>query len=129
MTTNSIFVSSVRSNKSDNRVWAVFVQGKEENKSYCKSPYKAMRYAFYLKKVTGLRIADNSLALLSLEIARLKAEKAAQNPQAAAVKERVDDAVEQFVEEHSVDKVLAKDDEKKAKARKPRSKKKEVVAA
>ena len=51
-TNNSILVSCVRSNKSDNNVWAVSVQGEEQVKSYCKSPYKAMRYAFLLKKQT-----------------------------------------------------------------------------
>ena len=131
-TMNSILVSSVRSNKSENNVWAVYVQGQEENKSYCKSPYKAMRFAFYLKKVTGCRIADNSLALLSLEIKRQK--EAAMTAEQKAAKEHIDEVVEQFVEEHSVDNVLAKADaEKKQKAsrkRKPSAKKaKEEVAA
>ena len=130
-TMNSILVSSVRSNKSENNVWAVYVQGQEENKSYCKSPYKAMRFAFYLKKVTGCRIADNSLALLSLEIKRQK--EAAMTAEQKAAKEHIDEIVEQFVEEHSVDNVLAKADEAKAKAkgkRKPSAKKaKEEVAA
>ena len=130
-TMNSILVSSVRSNKSENNVWAVYVQGQEENKSYCKSPYKAMRFAFYLKKVTGCRIADNSLALLSLEIKRQK--EAAMTAEQKAAKEHIDEVVEQFVEEHSVDNVLAKADEAKAKAkgkRKPSAKKaKEEVAA
>ena len=130
-TMNSILVSSVRSNKSENNVWAVYVQGQEENKSYCKSPYKAMRFAFYLKKVTGCRIADNSLALLSLEIKRIK--EASMTAEQKAAKEHIDEVVEQFVEEHSVDNVLAKADEAKAKAkgkRKPSAKKaKEEVAA
>ena len=130
-TMNSILVSSVRSNKSENNVWAVYVQGQEEQKSYCKSPYKAMRFAFYLKKVTGCRIADNSLALLSLEIKRQK--EAAMTAEQKAAKEHIDEVVEQFVEEHSVDNVLAKADEAKAKAkgkRKPSAKKaKEEVAA
>ena len=130
-TMNSILVSSVRSNKSENNVWAVYVQGQEEHKSYCKSPYKAMRFAFYLKKVTGCRIADNSLALLSLEIKRQK--EAAMTAEQKAAKEHIDEVVEQFVEEHSVDNVLAKADEAKAKAkgkRKPSAKKaKEEVAA
>ena len=129
-TMNSILVSSVRSNKSENNVWAVYVQGQEENKSYCKSPYKAMRFAFYLKKVTGCRIADNSLALLSLEIKRIK--EASMTAEQKAAKEHIDEVVEQFVEEHSVDNVLAKADEAKAKAkgkRKPSAKKaKEEVA-
>ena len=154
---NSILVSSVRSNKSENNVWAVYVQGQEEQKSYCKSPYKAMRFAFYLKKVTGCRIADNSLALLSLEIKRQKesamtaeqkaAKAASEQEQSDACicsaereqartkcKEPIDEVVEQFVEEHSVDNVLAKaEEEKKQKAsrkRKPSAKKaQEVVAA
>jgi hypothetical protein len=130
-TMNSILVSSVRSNKSENNVLAVYVQGQEEQKSYCKSPYKAMRFAFYLKKVTGCRIADNSLALLSLEIKRQK--EASMTAEQKAAKEHIDEVVEQFVEEHSVDNVLAKADEAKAKAkgkRKPSAKKaKEEVAA
>ncbi len=127
-TTNSILVSSVRSNKSDNMVWAVYVQGQEENKSYCKSPYKAMRLAFFLKKQTGCRIADNSLALLSLEIKRQKEEQLAKNPEAAAVKQHIDEAVQQFVEEHSVDNVLANGPKPK-KQRKPASKAESEVPA
>ena len=148
-TTNSILVSNVRSNKSENMVWAVYVQGNEQEKCYCKSPYKAMRYAFYLKKQTGLYISDICLARLSLEIKRIK--EASLTPEQVEAKERIDEAVEQFVEEHSVDNVLAKDDEAKAKGkrkvaksaadaeaaaepkakkqRKPRSKKQEKVAA
>ena len=122
-TTNSILVSSVRSNKSENNVWAVYVQGQEEQKSYCKSPYKAMRFAFYLKKVTGCRIADNSLALLSLEIKRQK--EAAMTAEQKAAKEHIDEVVEQFVEEHSVDNVLAKAEEEK---RKPKSAKKRTAS-
>ena len=125
-TTNSIFVSSVRSNKSENNVWAVYVQGQEENKSYCKSAYKAMRYAFYLKKLTGCRIADNSLAILAMEIKRIK--EAALTAKQKAAKEHVDEAIEQFVEEHSVDNVLAKDEKKPKKQRKSRSKKQVKVA-
>ena len=122
-TNNSILVSSVRSNKSQNNVWAVYVQGQEEQKSYCKSPYKAMRFAFYLKKVTGCRIADNSLALLSLEIKRQK--EAAMTAEQKAAKEHIDEVVEQFVEEHSVDNVLAKAEDEK---RKPKSAKKRTAS-
>ncbi len=135
-TNNSILVSCVRSNKSDNNVWAVSVQGEEQVKSYCKSPYKAMRYAFLLKKQTGYYISDISLTQLSLEIKRLKElkEAAALTPEQKEGKERIDEAVEQFIEEHSVDNVLAKADEEKAKAkgkgkRKASPKKKEKVAA
>ena len=118
-TTNSILVSNVRSNKSENMVWAVYVQGNEQEKCYCKSPYKAMRYAFLLKKQTGFYINDISLTSLSLEIKRLKElkEAAALTPEQKEGKERIDAAVEQFVEEHSVNNVLAKADEEKAKAK------------
>ena len=129
-TRNSIIVEFVHSNKSDNMVWAVFAQGNEQEKSYCKSPYKAMRMAFLLKKQTGLYISDICLARLSLEIRKLK--EAAMSPEQVAAKEHVDELVEEFVEEHSVDKVLAKADEEQAKAksrRKCSSKQSERVAA
>ena len=129
-TRNSIIVEFVHSNKSDNMVWAVFAQGNEQEKSYCKSPYKAMRMAFLLKKRTGLYISDICLSRLSLEIRKLK--EAAMSPEQVAAKEHVDELVEEFIEEHSVDKVLAKADEEKAKAkskRKRSSKQSERVAA
>jgi len=145
-TNNSILVSCVRSNKSDNNVWAVSIQGEEQVKSYCTSPYKAMKYAFLLKKQTGFYINDICLTQLSLEIKRLKElkEAAALTPEQKEGKVRFDEAVEQFVEEHSVNNVLAKaDEEAKAKgkgkrkaaepmAKKPRkasSEKTEKVAA
>ena len=131
-TNNSILVANVRSNKSENMVWAVYAQGNEQATAYCKSPYKAMRMAFLLKKQTGLYISDICLARLSLEIRKLK--EAAMSPEQVAAKEHVDELVEEFIEEHSVDKVLAKADEEKAKAkskrkRKRSSKKSEKVAA
>ena len=140
-TRNSIIVEFVHSNKSDNMVWAVFAQGNEQEKSYCKSPYKAMRMAFLLKKRTGLFISDICLARLSLEIKKIK--EAALTPEQKEGKARFDEAVEQFIEEHSVNNVLAKADEEQAKAKgrrkaaepkvkKPReasSKKTEKVAA
>ena len=144
-TNNSILVANVPSNKSNNMVWAVYAQGNEQATAYCKSPYKAMRMAFLLKKQTGYYISDICLARLSLEIKRLKElkEAAALTPEQKEGKERIDEAVEQFVEEHSVNNVLAKADEEKAKAKgkrkaaepkakKPRkasSKKTEKVAA
>ena len=129
-TRNSIIVEFVHSNKSENMVWAVFAQGNEQEKSYCKSPYKAMRMAFLLKKRTGLYISDICLSRLSLEIRKLK--EAAMSPEQVAAKEHVDELVEEFIEEHSVDKVLAKADEEQAKAkgrRKRSSKQSERVAA
>ena len=129
-TRNSIIVEFVHSNKSDNMVWAVFAQGNEQEKSYCKSPYKAMRMAFLLKKRTGLYISDICLSRLSLEIRKLK--EATMSPEQVASKEHVDELVEEFIEEHSVNKVLAKADEEQAKAkgrRKRSSKQSERVAA
>ena len=135
-TNNSILVANVRSNKSENMVWAVYAQGNVQAKAYCKNPLMAMRMAFLLKKQTGLYISDICLARLSLEIKRLKElkEAAALTPEQKEGKERIDEAVEQFIEEHSVDNVLAKADEEKAKAkgkgkRKASPKKKEKVAA
>ena len=45
-----IIVTEVKSNKSENNVWMVAITGEEQGKAYCKSPYKAMRFAFLLKK-------------------------------------------------------------------------------
>ena len=114
-TNNSILVDNVRSNKSDNMAWAVYAQGNEQQTCYCKSPYAAMKMAFLLKKQTGLYISDICLTRLSLEIRKLK--EATLTPEQKEAKEKIDEVVEQFVEEHSVDNVLAKADEEKAKAK------------
>ena len=73
-----IIVSVVKSNKSENNVWSVGITGEEQEQAYCKSAYKAMRFAFLLKKQTGFYIEDASLKSLSEEIARQKAEAAAE---------------------------------------------------
>ena len=126
-TNNSILVDNVRSNKSDNMVWAVYAQGNEQQTCYCKSPYAAMKMVFLLKKQTGLYISDICLTRLSLEIRKLK--EAALTPEQKEVKEKIDEAVEQFVEEHSVDNVLAKADEEKAKAKGKRKSSKPKASA
>ena len=72
-----IIVSVVKSNKSENNVWAVGITGEEQEQAYCKSAWKAMKYAFLLKKQTGFYIEDDSLKMLSEEIARQKAANAA----------------------------------------------------
>ena len=72
-----IIVSVVKSNKSENNVWAVGITGEEQEQAYCKSAYKAMKFAFLLKKQTGFYIEDDSLKMLSEEIARQKAANAA----------------------------------------------------
>lgn len=121
-----IIVSSVKSNKSNHNVWAVAVTGEEQPTAYCKSAYKAMRFAFMLKKRTGFNISENCLSYLSFVIAKQKAAKA------AAVKE----VVEEIAESHSVDNVLAQKPEPKAeqeekpkKQRKQRTKKSAQVVA
>lgn len=117
MEKREIIVSVVKSNNSDNKVWAVAITGEEQPKAHCKTAYKAMRYMFLLKKQTGLYISDNSLARLSSEIARDKAANAERgNAQIAEV-------TQEFIETHSVDKVLAQEPEKKKAKRKPRAKK------
>jgi hypothetical protein len=68
-----IIVTEVKSNKSENKVWEVAIAGEEQSQAYCKSAYKAMRFAFLLKKQTGIRIEDASLKALSEEIAKQKA--------------------------------------------------------
>ena len=122
MEKREIIVSVVKSNQSDNNVWAVAITGDEQPSAHCKSAYKAMRFMFLLKKQTGLSIADDSLSKLTEEIARTKA------AQAEAGKEKVAEITQEFVETHSVDNVLASKPEKKAR-RKPRTKKNVEMAA
>ena len=113
MEKREIFASIVKSNKSDNDVWAVSITGDEQPIAHCKTAYKAMRFMFLLKKQTGLYIADESLAQLSAEIAFRKAEQATEkDPQG------LNEATE----------VQADEPKPKAK-RKPRSKKSAETAA
>ena len=53
-----IIVTVVKSNKSENNVWAVGITGEEQEQAYCKSAWKAMKFAFLLKKQTGLYIEE-----------------------------------------------------------------------
>ena len=111
-----IIVSVVKSNKSENNVWAVGITGEEQEQAYCKSAWKAMKFAFLLKKQTGLYIEDDSLKMLSEEIARQKA--------AAA-------EAEQSAEQEAQPEVPAEVEQPEAeakpkKARKPRAKKAHV---
>ena len=116
MEKREIIVSVVKSNRSENNVWAVAITGDEQPSAHCKSAYKAMRYMFFLKKQTGLYIADESIALLSADIARAKAAKA----DAGKVADAVD--AQAASEDVSAGEVQAPDPEKKPK-RKPRAKK------
>ena len=94
-------------------------EGEEKPEGYCKSAYKAMRFAFLLKKRTGVNIDDDSLKSLSHEIAEQKAKN-------AEAQEKLAEVAQEFVESHSVDKVL---EEKPKKARKPRKKAEPMVVS
>ena len=111
-----IIISVVKSNKSENNVWAVGITGEEQEQAYCKSAYKAMRFAFLLKKQTGFYIDDASLKALSEEIAKQKAEAAAKAEQPA----------EQEAQPEAEE---PKAEEPKKKQRKPRTKKVQQPAA
>ena len=111
-----IIISVVKSNKSENNVWAVGITGEEQEQAYCKSAYKAMRFAFMLKKQTGLYIDDASLKALSEEIAKQKAEASAEAEQPA----------EQEAQPEAEE---PKAEEPKKKQRKPRTKKVQQPAA
>ena len=78
-------------------------------------------------QVREIFISDICLTRLSLEIRKLK--EAALTPEQKEAKEKIDEAVEQFVEEHSVDNVLAKADEEKAKAKGKRKSSKPKASA
>ena len=103
MESKVIIITVVKSNKSENKVWAVGITGEEQEKAYCKSPYKAMRFAFLLKKRTGISIEDASLKSLSEQIAEQKAEEA----QAAEVQKMLEESTKEFLKSNSVDTVLA----------------------
>ena len=69
---NLILITSGKKSEATAHIWVVSIDGRPASKVYCKSPYKAMRYAFLLKKRTGLNISDNCLTRVSYEIARAK---------------------------------------------------------
>ena len=108
-----IIVSVEKSNKSENNVWAVAITGEEQKLAYCKSAWKAMKFAFMLKKQTGFYIEDDSLHMLSAEIARQKAAAAAAEAEKQA---------EQEVQPEQQPEAEA-EAKKEKKARKPRTKK------
>lgn len=108
-----IIVSVEKSNKSENNVWAVAITGEEQKQAYCKSAWKAMKFAFLLKKQTGFYIEDDSLHMLSAEIARQKAAAAAAEAEKQA---------EQEVQPEQQPEAEA-EAKKEKKARKPRTKK------
>ena len=66
-----IIVNQVKSNRSEFMVWQVAITG-EPFAQYCKSPLKALRFAFMLKKSRGVKISMDAIAALQAEISRQK---------------------------------------------------------
>ena len=94
-----IIVNQVKSNRSEFMVWQVAITG-EPFAQYCKSPLKALRFAFMLKKSKGVKIAMESIATLQQEISRQKEAAQEQNhTHAECVEmEEVSASVRQFKE-------------------------------
>lgn len=87
--TSTIKVTSVKSNKSNHKVWLV-AAGKEK-KQYCRNARTALRYAFILKKETGMQLSDRDFAWLMFEINRRKKAQESQEPaETAEVQEPVE---------------------------------------
>lgn len=93
---NTIIVSNQKFHNTD--IWVVSINGHEDGRLFCKSAYSAMRYMFLLKRRTGCMISENCLQRLSFEIARKRKE----------CLEKLEAVKEKFIEEHSVDNILAK---------------------
>ena len=111
-----ILITSGKVSEATAHIWVVSVSGDKASRVYCKSPYKAMRYAFLLKKRTGLNISDNCLCRVSHEIARGKVVAASE--------------AEQPIELIEMDKPLTSDNPKpKRKATTKRPSRKRAVAA
>lgn len=101
---NTIVVNQAQSNKSENMVWVVSIEGQDDSRQFCKSARAAMKYMFLLKSRTGLYISKEGLQLLSAEIARLK------NPEAVA---KIQEHVEAIAEAYDVNRILSQPKEEK----------------
>lgn len=101
---NTIIVNQAQSNKSENMVWVVSIEGQDDSRQFCKSARAAMKYMFLLKSRTGLYISKEGLQMLSAEIARLK------NPEAVA---KIQKHAEAIAEAHDVNRILAQPKEEK----------------
>lgn len=101
---NTIVVNQAQSNKSENMVWVVSIEGQDDSRQFCKSARAAMKYMFLLKSRTGLYISKEGLQMLSAEIARLK------NPEAVA---KIQKHAEAIAEAHDVNRILAQPKEVK----------------
>ena len=101
---NTIVVNQAQSNKSENMVWVVSIEGQDDSRQFCKSARAAMKYMFLLKSRTGLYISKEGLQMLSAEIARLK------NPEAVA---KIQEHAEAIAEVYDVNRILAQPKEVK----------------
>ena len=101
---NTIVVNQAQSNKSENMVWVVSIEGQDDSRQFCKSARAAMKYMFLLKSRTGLYISKEGLQMLSAEIARLN------NPEAVA---KIQKHAEAIAEAHDVNRILAQPKEEK----------------
>lgn len=101
---NTIVVNQAQSNKSENMVWVVSIEGQDDSRQFCKSAKAAMKYMFLLKSRTGLYISKEGLQLLSAEIARLK------NPEAVA---KIQEHAEAIAEAYDVNRILTQPKEEK----------------
>lgn len=101
---NTIVVNQAQSNKSENMVWVVSIEGQDDSRQFCKSARAAMKYMFLLKSRTGLYISKEGLQMLSAEIARLK------NPEAVA---KIKEHAEAIAEAYDVNRILAQPKEEK----------------
>ena len=101
---NTIVVNQAQSNKSENMVWVVSIEGQDDSRQFCKSARATMKYMFLLKSRTGLYISKEGLQMLSAEIARLK------NPEAVA---KIQKHAEAIAEAHDVNRILAQPKEEK----------------
>ena len=101
---NTIVVNQAQSNKSENMVWVVSIEGQDDSRQFCKSARAAMKYMFLLKSRTGLYISKEGLQMLSAEIARHK------NPEAVA---KIQEHAEAIAEAYDVNRILTQPKEVK----------------
>ena len=107
-TISTIIISHVQSNRSENKVWMVCIQGTEQGRNFCRNAHTAMRYAFILKQRTGCPISDNCLTRLSHEIKMDKKAKA----------NKIQLIAEKLAEKYSVNNVLQIANKEKKQTRK-----------
>ncbi len=114
-----IIATIAKTTRENKKIWSVAIEGEEQPMGYCKGAYKAMRFCFLLKKQNeNTNISEECLQLLSAEIKEEKAVKAEE------AKEKLAEVTQEFIEEHSVDAVLAEAEQPTAKVEKPKRQRK-----